>query len=89
MSMAKRLEAMGVEKYAGLTRQSGKRTVWNGVVRTDPDSLDTPYKWRKPRKIFVNSMSDLFHEEVDDDFVLAVWKVMAETPHHNYQIFYN
>ncbi|MBT6202498.1 MAG: DUF5131 family protein [Rhodospirillaceae bacterium] len=86
MSMAKRLEAMGVEKYAGLTRQSGKRTVWNGVVRTDPDSLDTPYKWRKPRKIFVNSMSDLFHEEVDDDFVLAVWKVMAETPHHNYQI---
>lgn len=86
MDMAKRLEAMGVAKYAGLTRRSGKRTVWNGVVREDKAALAIPYAWRKPRKIFVNSMSDLFHEGVSDEFILEVWKVMRETPHHNYQI---
>jgi hypothetical protein len=59
MEMAKRLEAMGIEKYAGLTRKTGKRTVWNGVVREDREALSIPYGWKKPRKIFVNSMSDL------------------------------
>lgn len=86
MEMARRLEAMGVEKYRGLTRRSGKRAVWNGRVREDRESLSLPYRWRKPRKIFVNSMSDLFHEKVSDAFIKAVWKVMSETPHHNYQI---
>lgn len=86
MAMAKRLEAMGVEKYAGLTRKTGPRTVWNGVVREDRGALAIPYRWHKPRKIFVNSMSDLFHERVSDAFILDVWQVMRETPHHNYQI---
>jgi len=86
MAMAKRLEAMGVEKYAGLTRKTGRRTVWNGVVREDKDALTIPHRWRKPRKIFVNSMSDLFHEQVSNAFILDVWRVMRETPHHNYQI---
>ncbi|UJQ94156.1 DUF5131 family protein [Mariluticola halotolerans] len=86
MQMAKRLEAMGVDKYKGLTRRSGKRTVWNGVVREDRSALDTPKSWKKPRKIFVNSMSDLFHEAVSEAFILDVWQVMKETPHHNYQI---
>lgn len=86
MEMAKRLEAMGIEKYAGLTRKSGRRTVWNGVVREDRGALAIPHRWRKPRKIFVNSMSDLFHERVSDAFILDVWQVMRETPHHNYQI---
>lgn len=86
MEMAKRLEAMGVAKYAGLTRKTGRRTVWNGVVREDREALSIPYSWRKPRKIFVNSMSDLFHESVSDDFILDVWQVMRETPRHNYQI---
>lgn len=86
MEMAKRLEAMGVEKYAGLTRRSGNRTVWNGTVREDDAALSIPRRWKKPRKIFVNSMSDLFHECVSDRFILAVWRVMRETPHHNYQI---
>lgn len=86
MEMAKRLEAMRMEKYAGLTRQSGKRTVWSGVVREDPASLTIPRRWKKSRKIFVNSMSDLFHEQVSDAFILEVWRVMRETPHHNYQI---
>lgn len=86
MNMAKRLEAMGVEKYKGLTRKSGKRTIWNGVVHEDNRSLDLPKKWRKPRKIFVNSMSDLFHPNVSEEFVAKVWEVMKETPHHHYQI---
>ena len=86
MEMAKRLEAMGIEKYAGLTRKTGNRTVWNGVVREDHQALSIPYGWKKPRKIFVNSTSDLFHEGVSDEFILRVWKVMRETPRHNYQI---
>ncbi len=86
MEMARRLEAMGVEKYIGLTRKTGRRTVWNGIVREDMDALTIPHRWRKPRKIFVNSMSDLFHEQVSDAFIIEVWRVMRETPHHNYQI---
>lgn len=86
MQMARRLEAMGIEKYAGLTRKTGNRVVWNGIVREDRQALLIPYRWRKPRKIFVNSMSDLFHEEVRDEFIVDVWRVMRETPHHNYQI---
>ena len=86
MEMARRLEAMGIDKYAGLTRKTGNRTVWNGVVREDREALAIPYRWLKPRKIFVNSMSDLFHEQVSDAFILAVWQVMRNTPRHNYQI---
>lgn len=86
MNMAKRLEAMGVDKYKGLTRRSGERTIWNGIVREDHRSLDIPRKWKSPRKIFVNSMSDLFHTDVSKAFVANVWQVMAETQRHHYQI---
>lgn len=50
MEMARRLQAMNVPKYKGLTRRSGKRTVWNGVVREDKAALDIPLRWKKPRK---------------------------------------
>ncbi|MBL4749100.1 MAG: DUF5131 family protein [Amylibacter sp.] len=86
MQMAYRLESMGVSKYKGLTRKSGQRRIWNGSVREDRGSLEIPVKWRKPRKIFVNSMSDLFHPSVSIDFVREVWKVMEKTPRHHYQI---
>ncbi|MBS0224118.1 MAG: DUF5131 family protein [Proteobacteria bacterium] len=86
MTLAARLDAMGMTKYAGLTRRSGRRSVWNGKVREDYASLDAPRRWKKPRKIFVNSMSDLFHEKVSSAFIVSVWKVMRETPHHHYQI---
>ena len=86
MVMARRLEAMGLEKYRGLTRRSSNRTIWNGVVREDHTALGIPLAWRKPRKIFVNSMSDLFHEGVSDAFILKVWEIMRRTPHHHYQI---
>lgn len=86
MEMARRLQSMHVSKYSGLTRRSGKRAVWNGVVREDRDALSIPLRWRKPKKIFVNSMSDLFHERVSDRFIREVWQVMRATPHHHYQI---
>lgn len=86
MEMARRLEAMRMDKYIGLTRKSGKRAVWTGIVREDENALEIPYAWKKPRKIFVNSMSDLFHDGVSEAFILRVWKVMRETPRHNYQI---
>ncbi|RCK40967.1 ABC transporter ATP-binding protein [Thalassospira profundimaris] len=86
MKMAKRLEAMGMEKYSGLTRTVNGQSVWTGEIREDYKSLKIPLSWKKPRKIFVNSMSDLFHDEVSDSFVEKVWDVMAATPHHHYQI---
>jgi protein gp37 len=86
MRMAARLEAMGVDKYRGLTRKSGRRYVWTGKIRCDQTALDAPRSWTKSRRIFVNSMSDLFHEEVPTTFVARVWTVMAETPRHTYQI---
>jgi len=86
MRMAARLDAMRVEKYRGLTRKSGKRYVWTGKIRLDEHSLDIPTNWKKPRRVFVNSMSDLFHEDVPEAFVHRVWEVMAQTPQHTYQI---
>jgi len=86
MRMAARLEAMGVAKYRGLTRRSGKRTVWTGRIRLDRGSLEAPLAWRKPRMIFVNSMSDLFHDDVPFAHVADVWSVMARAPRHTFQI---
>jgi len=86
MRMAARLQAMGVPKYADLARKSGDRYVWTGAVTLDQSALDIPKKWRKPRLIFVNSMSDLFQDPVPFDFIRRVWATMATTPHHTYQI---
>lgn len=86
MRMAARLEAMGVEKYTGLTRKSGGRAKWTGKLALDRKSLAIPAMWSKPRRVFVNSMSDLFHSDVPADFIAEVWNVMADTPRHTYQI---
>jgi protein gp37 len=86
MRMAARLDAMGMDKYKGLTRKSGGRAVWTGKVRLDRPALEIPGTWKKPRRIFVNSMSDLFHEAVPAKFVANVWSVMQKTPQHTYQI---
>ena len=86
MRMAARLDAMGVEKYQGLTRKSGGRAVWTGKVKLDEKSLSIPKTWSKPRKVFVNSMSDLFHPDVPAEFIARVWQVMKDTPRHTYQI---
>jgi len=86
MRMARRLEAMGQPKYAGTTRMSGGRPKWNGTIRTDEKSLALPASWKTGRMIFVNSMSDLFHENVSLAFISRVFERMSATPQHTYQI---
>lgn len=73
--MARRLEAMGAERYR------------NGFqVTLHPDSLDVPRRWRQPRVVFVNSMSDLFHEDVQVDYIRRVFATMGECPQHTFQV---
>jgi protein gp37 len=86
MRMAARLEAMGQEKYRSLTRHSGNRAVWTGKIRLDESCLDIPLGWKKPRRVFVNSMSDLFHPSVPVGFIKRVWSAIAQTPRHTYQV---
>lgn len=56
-----------------------------GVV-LHPDRLDLPLRWRKPRRIFVNSLADIFHEDVPDEFIAQAFAMMAATPHHTFQV---
>lgn len=86
MRMAARLQAMGHRKYQGTTRKSGNRKVWTGRVNIDRASLNAPLAWKRPKRIFVNSMSDLFHEKVSDDFIVDVWAVMERCPQHHFQV---
>ena len=86
MRLAPRLEAFGQEKYKGLTRMSGGRAKWTGVVNLDAGALAAPLSWRKPRKVFVNSMSDMFHENVPVSYLRQVFATMEATPHHTYQV---
>lgn len=72
---ARRLRAMGSEKYM------------NGFRLTvHPDVINEPYSWKKPKKVFVNSMSDLFHEKIPIPFLKKVFNVMNDTPQHVYQV---
>jgi protein gp37 len=84
VTMTRRLAAMGQEKYAGLVNE-GKRH-FNGIVRTDEYALPVPLGWRKPRRVFVDSMSDLFHPAVPFEFIDRVLAVAALTPRHTYQL---
>lgn len=81
--MTARLEAMGRAEYAGLLTDAGR---FNGAVRTVPAALERPLHWRKPRRVFVNSMSDLFHEAVPDDYIARAFAVMAACPQHTFQV---
>lgn len=73
--MAKRLQAMGNVKYSRGFQLS-----------LHSESLKVPYSWRKPRCVFVNSMSDLFHEDIPFSFIKQVFTVMNENPKHTFQI---
>ncbi|WP_248928570.1 DUF5131 family protein [Paenibacillus hamazuiensis] len=73
--LAKRLQAMGNPRYV------------NGFEPQEhPGALDLPFTWKRPKKIFVNSMSDLFHEAISEQFIEKVFDVMNKTPMHTYQI---
>lgn len=85
MRQAHRFSAPG-GAYAGLTQISKGGPVWTGKVRTVPELLDQPLRWRKPRRIFVNSMSDLFHEDVPEVFIASVLGIAAACPQHAFQV---
>ncbi|PDS32584.1 DUF5131 family protein [Rhizobium phaseoli] len=86
MRMAARLDAMGMEKYRDLTRKTGGRAKWTGELYLDEAALGVPANWKRPRNVFVNSMSDLFHPDVPANFIRRVWDTMSATPWHTYQI---
>lgn len=84
LTLAKRLKAMGSAKYQN---DGDPRTSGPGFgVTLHGDVLDVPLRWREPRTVFVNSMSDLFHARVPLDYVRRVFDVMAATPRHTYQV---
>jgi protein gp37 len=72
--------------YAGLVRIGEGSPRWTGEVRLVPGKLDEPRRWRKPRRIFVNSMSDLFHEKLTDAEIARVFDAMRLAPQHTYQV---
>jgi protein gp37 len=94
--LAKRLRAMALADIADGKDPGRKRPYidavdangrWTGKLITVPDALTIPLKkWRKPRMVFVNSMSDLFHESVPEYFIAAVFGVMAACPQHTFQV---
>lgn len=86
MRMAARLQSMGHPAYVGVTRRSGKRPVWTGRINVNEKALAIPLGWRKPRKIFVNSMSDLFQDGVPTELISRVWDVMGSAYWHTFQI---
>jgi protein gp37 len=73
--MTRRLKAMGIDKY-----KDGFK------VRTHPETLRIPYTWKSSKVVFVNSMSDLFHEDIPLDFIKQVFKVMNDNGHHIFQV---
>lgn len=73
-------------KYEGTVRKVNGKAVWTGKVNLDESALLAPLAWRKPRRVFVDSMSDLFHENVPDLAIDRVSAVMALTPHITYQV---
>ncbi len=84
LTLAKRLKAMGNPKYQN---DGSARTSGPGFGLTlHRDQLDLPRRWASPRVVFVNSMSDLFHKDVQLGFIRDVFAVMAETPRHTYQV---
>ena len=82
-TMSKRLAAMGQRDYASILTKDG---TFNGKAITRPATLAEPLHWKKPRMVFVNSMSDLFHEDVPFEFIAAVFGVMAACPQHTFQV---
>jgi protein gp37 len=84
LTLSRRLKAMGAAKYQ---HDGDPRTSGPGFgVTLHPSALDQPYRWRMPRVVFVNSMSDLFHARVPLSFVRDVFEVIADTPRHTYQV---
>jgi len=83
LTLARRLKAMGAEKYQN---DGNPRTSGPGFgVAIHPRALEQPLRWRTPKVVFVNSMSDLFHAKVPLSFIRDIFDVIRETPQHTYQ----
>jgi len=72
--------------YEGLTRAASTGPQWTGKLRLVHEALGEPARWRTPRLVFVNSMSDLFHEAVPYEFVRQVFDAMCAAPQHRFQV---
>lgn len=84
LTLSKRLKAMGQAKYQN---DGDSKTSGPGFGLTlHPDTINDPHRWKNPRVVFVNSMSDLFHPDVPLEFIQEVFGVMAATPRHTYQV---
>lgn len=84
LELAARLKAMGQKRYQ---RDGDPRTSGPGFgITAHPDKLEDPLRWTRRRRVFVNSMSDLFHEAVPDDFIAKVFAVMAVAERHTFQV---
>jgi len=86
MRMAGRLQAMEHRSYEGVTRKSGTRQIWTGKLHFNVSALEIPLRWRQPRRVFVNSMSDLFQDGVPANFIKKVWGVMERAHWHSFQV---
>ncbi|MDQ0349773.1 phage Gp37/Gp68 family protein [Ancylobacter vacuolatus] len=88
MKQAARIEAMQPgTHYAGTTQKTKSGAVWSGKLALAPDHILTqPLRWSRPRRIFVNSMSDLFHEDAPDAWIDQVFAVMAMAPQHTFMV---
>lgn len=73
-------------KYAGLTELVNGKPVWNGVVRIHDKALREPFRQKTPSMVFVNSMSDLFHESLGDEDIFKIIDIMFEANWHTYQV---
>lgn len=72
--------------YDGLTKVVNGRALWNGEVRMIPEHLTDPIRWKRPRLVFVNSMSDIFHEKLTFEQIAQIFGVMAIAWWHTYQV---
>lgn len=74
------------QPYYGLAKRTASGPRWTGKVRIIPEHLTDSLRWRKSRRIFTNSMSDLFHEELTNEEIAAIFGIMAACPHHQFQV---
>ena len=72
--------------YEGLAEMTSKGPRWTRKVRFVEDALTLPLRWKKPARVFVNSMSDLFHEDVPDEWIDRIFAVMALAPQHTFMV---
>lgn len=97
-NMARRLTAMGLEQYQNVVYPGSWSAIqppithkhlagtWNGHTAFVPSELEKPYRWKKPKAIFISSMGDLFHESVPFGWIDRVWQMIFELPRHNFII---